>query len=51
MAVDCEINNLVVCWKIHGVGCVADYSPHGKSESGLIAQRPFSCGNLVLLGS
>ncbi len=31
MAVVCEIINLVVCWKIHGCGCVADDSPREKS--------------------
>ena len=31
MAVICEIIDSVVCWKIHGCGCVADHSPRGKS--------------------
>jgi hypothetical protein len=26
-----EIFNLVACWKFHGCGCVADFSPCGRS--------------------
>jgi hypothetical protein len=27
-----EIFDSVVCWEVHGCGCVVDDSPHGKSN-------------------
>jgi hypothetical protein len=35
-----EMINLVVCRKFHGCGCVADFSPRGRSKSYGIKHKP-----------